>query len=148
MQYSQRAARLVKEFEGFSATPYQCPAGRMTIAYGHSNTPSLKQVTVAEANIILDRDLTVLSVYLNQKIGVSLTQGQFDALCSLIYNWGAGKFYRSKGLVLLNQGKYKLAAKEFFSKERGVVNISGKFSNGLYRRRCAEFKLWNKGANQ
>jgi GH24 family phage-related lysozyme (muramidase) len=46
-------------------------------------------------------------------------------------------------LRFLNKGRYRLAASEFFSRERGVVNVGGKFFGGLYRRRKAELALWN-----
>jgi GH24 family phage-related lysozyme (muramidase) len=62
----------------------------------------------------------------------------------LVYNWGCFKFGKSNGLTLLNQRKFDMAADEFFSKEKGVVNIKGIFCNGLYRRRQAELKLWNR----
>ena len=146
MHYSEKALALVKEFEGFSATPYRCLAGRRTIGYGHTLSPSLKHITVSEAESLLRRDLYAMGEYLNQKISVPLTQGQYDALCSLIYNWGCANFGRSKGLALLNQNNYAAAAFEFFSKERGVVNVKSKFFAGLYKRRCAELNLWNQNA--
>ena len=145
MQYSQDAVDLIKEFEGFSSTPYKCPAGHNTIGYGHTILSSNKiyNVTEEEATNLLCYDLLVLSSYINQKVKVTLKQCEHDALCSLIYNWGCLRFGRSKGLQLLNQRKPLSATKEFFSKEKGVVEIKGKFSNGLFRRRQAELSLWN-----
>ena len=35
MNISQKGIELIKKFEGFSNTPYRCPAGKMTIGYGH-----------------------------------------------------------------------------------------------------------------
>ena len=144
MQYSQSAVDLIKEFEGFSSTPYKCPAGQMTIGYGHTILRSrpIQNVTEEEATNLLRRDLFTFSNYINQRVKVTLKQCQHDALCSLVYNWGCFNFGNSNGLRLVNQGKYSLAAIEFFSKEKGVVNIRGKFSNGLYRRRQAELTLW------
>ena len=144
MQYSQDAVDLIKEYEGFRARPYKCLAGKNTIGYGHViSTKRLGQeVTEEEATKMLRRDLFNFAAYISQRVKVTLKQGQYDALCSLVYNWGCINFNKSKGLVLLNQGRFALAAIEFFSKEKGVVNIHGVFCNGLYRRRQAELKLW------
>lgn len=148
MEYSQDAISLIKEFEGFSGVSYQCPAGNNTIGYGHTMRASDyadQAINEKQATKLLQRDLIVFGTYVNQRVKVTLKQCQYDALCSLVYNWGCANFGRSIGLKLLNQGEYELAAIEFFSREKGVVNIKGVFSNGLYRRRQAELKLWRGG---
>jgi lysozyme len=73
-----------------------------------------------------------------------LTQGQYDALVSLVYNWGGGNFLRSLGLKCLNNSDYTRAAEEFFSKENGVVRVGGKILTGLVKRRQAELEMWKK----
>ena len=93
--------------------------------------------------LAIEIDPLFLMVKPRKLLLATLSTGQTDALVSLIYNWGEHNFLRSKGFEYLNQGKYDLAAEEFFSKDRGVVNINGKFSEGLYRRRQAELELWN-----
>jgi lysozyme len=145
MQVSQKGIDLIKKFEGFSSVPYKCPAGKNTIGYGHSFTPSgqINYISSEEAEKLLKRDLVRIKSYIDSAVKVELTQGKFDALCSLIYNWGCGSFGQSKGLRELNKGNYVKAANEFFSRNSGVVNIKGKFSNGLYSRRQAELELWN-----
>lgn len=148
MKISQKGIDLIKEFEGFRCTAYKCPAGKNTIGYGHviETKPFLTRVSEEEAQNILKRELARIETYLNRVIkrDVRVTQGMFDSLCSLVFNWGYGNFSRSKGLIRLNNKRYTLAAMEFFSKEKGVVNIKGKFSRGLYRRRQAELELWNE----
>lgn len=146
MQFSQDAVDLIKEYEGFRAKSYKCPAGQNTIGYGHRLIQPLKaKHTIAEqeASGLLRQDLFAISSYINQKVRIALKQCQYDALCSLVYNWGCFKFGKSQGLAFLNQNKLTLAADEFFSKEKGVVNIRGTFCNGLFKRRQAELKLWN-----
>lgn len=150
MQVSQKGIDLIKKFEGFRPTPYKCPAGKNTIGYGHviEAKPFLTYVTQEEAEIILRKELIRIEAYLNSVIkrDIKVTQGMFDAMASLVFNWGYGNFGHSLGLVRLNNKRYELAAREFFSKEKGVVNIAGKFSKGLYRRRQAELELWNEKA--
>lgn len=147
MEFSQVCINLVKEFEGFSPTPYFCPAGKNTIGYGHviEAKPFLTHVTEQEADIILRKELARVSAYLNSVIkqDVKITQGMFDAMASLVFNWGYGNFGNSKGLVRLNNKHYVLAAIEFFDKQKGVVKVKGTFSEGLYKRREAELRLWN-----
>lgn len=144
MKISNQGIDLIKEFEGFSEVPYKCPAGKDTIGYGHVilNPSPLTKITKETALVLLKKDLVKVESYLNNIIRIRLRQGQFDALVSLVYNWGFKKFRYSEGLKALNQANYTKAAEEFFSKEKGVVNIKGKFSNGLYRRRQEELKLW------
>ena len=150
MEVSEKGLSLIKEFEGLELSPYKCPAGKNTIGYGHviNSDVALQQITPQEAEKLLRQDSYVVSAYLRSVINthISISQGQFDALCSLVFNWGYKSFGRSKGLKELTMGNYRLAAKEFFSKDKGVVNIKGTFSRGLYRRRQAELRLWNAKA--
>lgn len=146
---SQAGIDLIKRFEGFKASPYYCPAGKLSIGYGHV-IDQLKEpyttITKADAERILATDLKATETTIAKGVQVPLTQGQFDALCSLVYNWGSGNFLKSQGLKRLNNLDYTGAAIEFFSRDRGVVNIAGKFSQGLYNRRLAELELWNAEA--
>lgn len=143
---SYQGIELIKTFEGFEPEPYKCPAGKLTIGYGHAIQKDellAPAITEEEAEALLKEDLSRIESYIHNRVTSTLTQGQFDALCSLIYNWGSGAFSRSKGLKLLNAGRYTAASLEFFSKEKGVVKIKGKFSEGLHRRRQAELDLWD-----
>jgi lysozyme len=146
MQISQKGIDLIKKFEGFSPTSYKYPEGKDTIGYGHSITTQEKGLTgISEgiAETLLQNDLIRIVAYINSAVRADLTQGRFDALCSLIYNWGCSSFGNSRGLQRLNESNYYIAAHEFFGKNAGVVNINGKFSNGLFRRRQAELEMWN-----
>ena len=152
MQYKQisnNAIKLIKEFEGLSLNKYKCPAGKWTIGYGHvlSDGDKRETITEKEAELILRQDIFKTESYLNSVLKITVTQNIFDALVSLVFNWGAGNFGRSKGLKFLNEEKFKKAKEEFFSKEKGVVNVGGTFINGLYRRRQAEKKLWETTSN-
>ena len=144
---SYQGIEVIKTFEGFEPKPYICPAGKNTIGYGHvikKNEVFAKPISEREAENILKRDLMDVEEYIRMKVIVPLSQGQFDALCSLIYNWGSGNFARSKGFKLLNAGRYTAASIEFFDKKKGVVKVKGKFFEGLYRRRQAELDLWDE----
>lgn len=148
MKTSQKGIDLIKEFEGFKNNIYICPAGKHTIGYGHvlvgDEIRNIKgPITKDQAEILLRNDVKYTEEAINLLVKVNLTQEQFDALVSLVYNWGVNNFKHSEGLKKLNQKKYEEAIKEFFSKEAGVVSINKNFSNGLYRRRQRELELWN-----
>ncbi len=146
MNISEKGLEFIKKYEGFKNKPYICPAGKLTIGYGHVISPHEKfntTITEKDADRILKNDLKVTQTTIEKGVTVSLTQGQYDALVSLVYNWGEGNFLRSMGLKCLNNNDYTQAAKEFFSLDHGVVNIKDKFSEGLYNRRQAELEMWS-----
>lgn len=150
MKTSEKGLDLIKQFEGFKGYVYRCPAGKPTIGYGHVIDPKVvaltkvsPRMTREKAEQLLKDDVKIAESAINSSVKVNISQSQFDALVSLIYNWGAYNFKKSKGLSLLNQGYFSEAANEFFSKEKGVVNINGKFSKGLYNRRQAELNLYS-----
>ncbi|WPY01470.1 Phage-related lysozyme (plasmid) [Candidatus Trichorickettsia mobilis] len=147
MNISQKGIDLIKKFEGFSPTPYHCPAGKMTIGYGHVVQASTERynspITEADAERMLLNDVKTAETTISKGVHVPLTQGQFDALVSLIYNWGGVGFLKSQGLKYLNSYDYRLAAEEFFSEEKGIVKVHGTVLPGLVRRRQAEWDLWN-----
>lgn len=149
MKTSEKGLDLIKQFEGFKDHVYICPAGKQTIGYGHvidrkliALTKVSPRMTREKAEQLLKNDVKEAENAINSSVKVNISQSQFDALVSLIYNWGAYNFKISNGLRKLNTGDYKGAAIEFFSKERGVVSIKKEFSLGLYRRRQAELELW------
>jgi lysozyme len=147
MNTSQAGIELIKKYEGFKAAPYYCPAGKLSIGYGHVITPLKERfnspITEADAERILSSDLKATETTIAKGVQVLLSQGRFDALTSLVYNWGSGNFLKSQGLKKLNLHDYDGAAREFFSRDKGVVNIAGKFSQGLYNRRQAELEMWD-----
>lgn len=150
MKASNKSIELIKEYEGFSPNPYRCPAGKMTIGYGHVIQAEREKfnapITEIDAERILRSDLIIAQGTIKKGVGVPLTQGQYDALVSLVFNWGGINFLRSQGLKQLNSGAYKGAAEEFFSPDKGVVRVKGTVLPGLVKRRLAELKLWNDQA--
>lgn len=145
IDYLTEEEKFVEKYEGFSSAAYTDSNGKKVIGYGHaiSCDEHYNQITKKISETILVKDIKDLEVFIKNTVSVPLSRGQTEALISLIYNWGKHNFLKSKGLVLLNQGNYSKAVREFFSKEKGVVNINSKFSKGLYKRRQAELELWN-----
>ena len=135
---------LIKEFEGLRLEAYLCPAKVWTIGYGHTKTakPGMR-ITEGGAEALLRHDLEWVESTINKNVKVPLTQNQYDALASFIYNVGAGAFRKSTLLRLLNQGDYDGAAGQF----QRWNKAGGKVLRGLTRRRQAEAEKFRDERN-
>ena len=140
MQISLAGLAHIKGWEGFRSYVYLDSAGKPTIGYGHLIKPyeSFTTITEAEAARLLAKDVSTAENAVNAAVTVPLTQNQFDALVSFVYNVGAGAFSRSTMLKKLNQGDYFEAQKQFTR----WVYAGGKVVPGLANRRLAESRLF------
>ena len=140
MKTSNTGINLIKKFEGFSANEYICPAGKITIGYGHVILPSEHFTTITEDEAIelLKKDLESREIELNKLIKVSLFQNQFDALISLVYNIGMSNFKSSTLLKFINSNSFDKVPEQF----RRWIYVNKQVSNGLKKRREAEIKAW------
>lgn len=138
---SDAGVQLIKESEGKKLTTYRCSAGYPTIGYGHKlkSGENYTTITEAQAEALLRKDLKTAEYTINKAVVVEITQGQFDALVSLVFNWGGGNFLRSNGLKRLNRSDYQGALEEFSE----VNRANGQQSKGLVKRRAAEAKMFN-----
>ena len=145
MRASDACLKLIRDFEGFRAKPYRCPADVPTIGFGSTRYEGGKAVTMADPEITVARALELLRVTLqeyagvvNRLVKVPLKQCQFDALVSLTYNIGARNLGESTLLRKLNEGNYTAPVFEFSRWTRG----GGVVLPGLVKRREAEAKLF------
>lgn len=143
MFISDKAIEFIKSHEGFSAVPYQCPGGVWTIGYGHTRGVNAytMPITPASAEDYLYADIASAEETINQRVNVPLTQGQYDALVSLVYNIGSSSFRRSSLLKNLNREDYTGAANEFLR----WIHANGKKLRGLEKRRKAEREMFLEG---
>lgn len=142
MEISKNAIELIKKFEGFIKTPYFCPAHKLTIGYGHLISAGekfpKKGISLGEAEELLKDDALIARNAVMRMVRVTLSQNQFDALVSFVYNIGEGNFEKSTMLRLINAGDIKNAAEEFTR----WIYAGGKIQNGLLKRRRAERDLF------
>lgn len=132
---------IIKEFEGLRLQAYKCPADRWTIGYGHTAGVSANDViTEAQAISLLCQDVAESERAVNHYVHGPLTQNQFDALVSFVFNLGVGNFRTSTLLKKLNAGDNDGAAQEFGR----WIHAGGKALPGLVRRRAAERALFLK----
>lgn len=114
MKPSEWLFDFLKKEEGYRESAYQDARGVWTIGYGHTHnvSPSTK-ASPAIADMWLREDVQDTVHTINQAVHVPLTQPQFDALVSLVFNIGAPKFLSSTLLKKLNEGDYRGAADQF-----------------------------------
>ena len=148
MKPSINCIELIKEFEGFSSTPYLCPANIPTIGYGstfYRNGNKVKisdpKITIGEATEMLEVIVDRFALQIDKMITAKINQNQFDALVSFSYNVGVSAFKNSTLLRKLNIGENN-------SVIVGEINkwnrANGNVLAGLTRRRQAESKLFLK----
>jgi lysozyme len=144
MKIGFKGLNLIKEFEGFRAKAYKCPAGVWTIGYGHTRgvTPTMT-ITLVEAEKLLRQDVGWAETVVNEYVSVGLNQSQFDALVSFVFNVGSGHFKSSTLLKKLNKGEYKEVPIEL----KRWNKANGKVLPGLTRRRKAEGDLFGEMSN-
>lgn len=103
MKASQNAIQIIKDSESLKLKAYICPAGKLTIGYGHTKkvTPGMI-ISSLQAEQLLAEDITSAEVDLNKLLKKSLKQNQYDALISFIFNIGAQKLATSSLLKMVN----------------------------------------------
>ena len=141
MQISKEGLSLIKKFEGLELEAYKCAAGVWTIGYGH--TKGVKEgdvITSAEADVLLAEELEEFEGYINDCVTVELTQYQYDALVSWVYNLGPANLKASTMLKVLNSGKYEDVPAQI----KRWNKAGGKVLEGLIRRREAEALLFEE----
>jgi len=138
MKATDNCVQLIKRFEGLYLKAYVCPAGVLTIGYGHTRgVKPGEEINELQAEIYLREDVEACEIQLNC-LTLPINQHQFDALCSFIFNLGIGNLRSSTLLKKLNKGDFEGAAAEF---DKWVFS-GGKKLAGLVKRRTAERKLF------
>jgi lysozyme len=139
MKPSGACRALVRQFEGCRLQAYLDSAGVPTIGVGHTRGVKMgDRCSQAQADLWLTQDLEDAGAAVASLVKVPLTQGQFDALTSFVFNFGAKKFGTSTLLRLLNKGDYKGAAGQF----KLWIHADNKVEPGLVKRRAAEEQLF------
>ncbi|HDV0805787.1 TPA: lysozyme, partial [Yersinia enterocolitica] len=109
----------LKVEEGEKLIGYKDTRGIPTVGVGHTGMVDGKPVAVGmviskdKSSELLRSDLKWTEEAIAINVKVPLTQNQYDAMCSLIFNIGANAFANSTVLKRLNAGDYKGAADAF-----------------------------------
>ncbi|ECI2457664.1 lysozyme [Salmonella enterica subsp. enterica] len=145
MKTGSEGISLIKQFEGCRLNAYPDPAtggAPWTIGYGHTGNDVRPGMvwTQVQADSALISDLAQCERAISRLVKVTLTQNQFDALVSFVFNVGSGNLQSSTLLRKLNSGDYRGAADEFPRWNKA----DGKVMAGLTKRRAAERELFLK----
>ncbi|NMH88790.1 lysozyme [Flavivirga algicola] len=150
---STKGVNFIKEWESFRPNAYNDSEGYCTIGYGHliakkkceniTIPEAFKNgISVAEADRLFRQRLVTFENAVKRDITVHLSQNEFDALVSLLFNTGAnflnvggaGKG-ETKIKKHINAGRYHDGADEMADVTNGGVA-------GLVKRRQAEINMF------
>jgi lysozyme len=146
--------KIIKEHEGDPKshpprgpylTTYVCPAGKLTIGWGHTGPDVLqgKTIKATEAETLLKQDLFKFENGIRKLVNVPVSSDQFSALVSFTFNVGLANLEQSTLLNgKLNQGDYSGAADEFSKWIYATVQGTKQVLNGLKKRRERERELF------
>lgn len=142
LRTSAAGLEIIKNFEGFRAKAYICPAGVLTIGYGTTSSVHRGQVVnESQATALLARDVVSFEREIKRSVKVPLEQHEFDALVSFVYNVGPGNFRSSTLLKRLNASAFQEVPAQMMRWNKG----GGRVLEGLNRRRAAEGRLFSSG---
>lgn len=143
METSPAGVAFVRRREKVCYAAYQDGGGVWTIGVGHTGPEVVRGLTWTdeEVDLALQEDLRECEEGIEDYCFVPLTQTQYDALVSFIFNEGVEKFRTSTLLKLLNVRNYAGVAGQF---ARWKYD-NGKIVQGLINRRAFERDLFEKG---
>lgn len=143
MEISDNGIAFIKKEEGERLNAYYDVVGILTIGVGHTgevNGRSIAEhtrITPEKSTELLKKDLETVERAIAVNITAPLSQNQYDALCSLIFNIGSGAFAGSSVKRKLNEWDYIGAADAFLMWKR-----AGKALDILLPRRERERELF------
>lgn len=137
MKASQNGIAVLKYFENCSLKAYPDPAtggAPWTIGWGHTGLEVVPGLvwTQAQADSQLIIDLASREAVVSKAVTAQITQGQFDALVSFLYNVGPGKQGVKDGMLVLKNGN-----------PSSLLRLT---NAGDVAGAAAQFKFWNKAA--
>jgi len=149
MTISEKGAQFICGFEGFSSKAYKDTAGIWTIGFGTTHYKNGTAVLPTDGLIKRATGIALLQAHLDKEVAPKLStivpgisQNEFDALCSFIYNVGMGNFMKSALLQAIQAGADAPSITLQFNKWN---TAGGKVLEGLVKRRAAEANLYCNG---
>lgn len=108
----EKAKKYTGNFEGLSLRPYKCPAGYLTIGYGHNLDNG---ITLDMADTLLEADLRIAQAELEYNVAYfsKLNEARQFVLIDMCFNMGLHKLFTfKKFFAALLKRDYPLAARE------------------------------------
>lgn len=139
MEISGRGRQFIREREGLRLKAYRDGGDVWTIGYGHTKEVRAgDNISFDKAEVFFEEDIDKAISVIEKYVEVELSQNQFDALTSFIFNVGGTAFAHSTMLKKLNTGDFSGAAEQF---DRWVYDNKKKIE-GLVARRKLEKALF------
>ena len=134
----EKGLNLIKKFEGCRLKAYRCPAGVLTIGYGHTKGVKSGQViTQEQADELLRKDIVHFCKKVDKYDKIyHFNENEYNALLSFVFNIG--------NLDQLTENGTR-SKKVIGEKMKLYTKAGGKTLNGLVRRRNEEYALYTKG---
>ena len=123
LSISKDGLSMIASFESFAPKAYYCPAGVLTIGYGHTGTNAKGQELQEGDTVTQEQAMRLLNK---------------DVLWAFVFNVGATAFSHSTLLKKLKSRDFDAAADEFLRWNKA----GGKVLRGLTTRREAERELF------
>lgn len=150
---SADSKRRLKKREALKLKAYYDSGGQLSIGYGHTpdkyfSFNAKTVITEAKADELLEHDLQEAIDCIEKYVKVPLTDGQFGALVSFVYNIGCTKFIGSTLLKKLNAGDYASVPAQMLRWVKDQDPKTGKLVDveGLKNRRASEIGEWAAGS--
>lgn len=144
MKTSQNGIDFIKKHEGLRLTAY--PDGSSySVGYGHNGVAKGTTISEAEAERLLRADLDRFEAAVN-KLGLELSQSQFDALVSLAYNAGPGAVQGNLYQLLKSSTRPRAELKAWWTQH--YISSNGKQLDVLVRRRAEEYSMYEEGSGK
>jgi GH24 family phage-related lysozyme (muramidase) len=140
MHISANGLRLIESFEGFSSAPYWDPYGHVwTRGYGETEGigQHSRRISRGEAQARLQRLIEDRYEPAIRALGTIDSQNRWDALCSFVWNLGAGIFTGELRAALTEQRWQAAADQMLLYDHAGGIVLAG-----LKRRREEEVALF------
>jgi len=141
----------IKIGEALRLKAYKCPAGILSIGYGHTSDKKFvvkpdSIITKEFAEELLDHDIAEAEEQLQKEVNVkSLNLNQYSALVSIVYNCGSLKVRFKRHWIKSNLIK-RIDKKEFEDAGEIIksfkIMANGKKLQGLVNRRAKESKIF------
>jgi lysozyme len=149
---TKQVQEIIKHYEGLKLKAYICAGNVPTIGYGHTGTITAKMVrdgftiTKQRAEELFLIDLLRMESFADKLIEVPVSNNEYSAIVSLIFNIGPGSaktprrgFYWSSLRKHLNNKERAKAANAFLNH----VYAAGKKLKGLVKRRTTEMDIFS-----
>ncbi|WP_095159242.1 lysozyme [Pseudomonas sp. Irchel 3E13] len=139
MRLSSTGLDLLKRRTGLTLDARQDPAGLWFIGYGHyGDVHAGMTITQAEAEAKLEHEIGRYETQLAGMLQVPVSQGQWDALLLLVFDYGLMRIRSSILIRLVNSGDVERAADEFLK----WIQIRGRPDMQMARRRAVEREMF------